>query len=426
MSAFGNILKKEIRELLTPATILPIVFVALIFGTMGNAISGIEETISEPPTIGLINEDNNTLGVIATNALTANAKIVFNSTTAAEKEQALQTLKQKNGVAVILIPDNFTTNIYNNTPGIIQVYWIMEGAGVFDAISSSALEGVLSRVTWEISHELVDDNTTVNATIALAPTLRSQTTYFKDREFIGLSPNNLAGILNQQSLIIPIIMMMIIIMAGSLVITSMAFEKENKTLETLLTLPVKRYTIVTGKIAASAIIGLLLSVVYMIGLGSYFQSFQMGGAIPLTSYDLSLTVTDFLLIGISLFITLVAALSLAMLLGTLAKNYKSAQTLTFPLVLLALVPMFLTMFMDFDTMPLAIRGLVFAIPFSHPMLAPKALLFNDYVLVFGGIVYVSIFAFITISLVVWIFKTDKLLTGTTRFKLGQRWKRKTR
>jgi len=32
MSALGNIIKKELRELLTPATILPIVFIALIFG----------------------------------------------------------------------------------------------------------------------------------------------------------------------------------------------------------------------------------------------------------------------------------------------------------------------------------------------------------------------------------------------------------
>jgi ABC-2 type transport system permease protein len=391
---------------------------------MGNAISGIEEEISEPPTIGLINQDTQTLGRIAANTLVDHSNIVFNSTTEDDLEQALQTVEQENGMAVILIPANFTTNIYNDTRGDLQIYWIMQGAGVFDAISSSAVEGLLGRISWEISNTLVQENTTVNATIALTPTVRNQITYFKDQEFPGLSPGDLSGILNQQSLIIPIIMMMIIIMAGSLVITSMAFEKENKTLETLLTLPVKRYTIVTGKIAASAFIGLLLSVVYMIGLGTYFQSFQMGGAVPLTTFDLTLTVSDFLLIGLSLFITLVAALSLAMLLGTLAKNYKSAQTLTFPLVLLALVPMFLTMFMDFDTMPLILKGLVFAIPFSHPMLAPKALLFNDYLLVFGGILYVSIFAFITISLVVWIFKTDKLLTGTTRFKFGRRWKRK--
>jgi ABC-2 type transport system permease protein len=251
--------------------------------------------------------------------------------------------------------------------------------------------------------------------VILSPTQRVETTYFKNREFAGLSPSVIMGMLSSQSFLIPIIIMMIIIMAGSLVISSMAFEKENKTLETLLTLPVQRTSIVTGKIVASAVVGLLLAVIYMIGMGYYFQGLQMaGGGVNLATYGLVLTLQDFLLIGISLFITLIAALSLCMLLGTFAKNYKSAQTLTFPITMLAMIPMFLTIFVDFDTLPVALRVLTFAIPFSHPMMAPRALLFHDYTLVIGGIVYVAIFALVTISIVVWIFKTDRLLTGSTR------------
>jgi len=67
-------------------------------------------------------------------------------------------------------------------------------------------------------------------------------------------------------------------------------------------------------------------------------------------------------------------------------------------------------------LPLALKGLLFAIPFSHPMMASRALIFNDYVLVIGGIIYVLIFAIVTISIVVWVFKTDRLLTGSTRAK----------
>ena len=103
-----------------------------------------------------------------------------------------------------------------------------------------------------------------------------------------------------------------------------------------------------------------------------------------------------------------------MLLGTFAKNYKSAQTLTFPITMLALIPMFLTIFADFDTLPTALKGIVFAIPFAHPMMAPRALIFGDYMLVISGIIYVSIFALVMIAIVVWVFKTDRLLTGSTR------------
>lgn len=418
MSALGNIIKKELKELLTPATILPIVFIALIFGSIGSSIEGIQEGFDEKPALGFINEDNSTLSTIATSILENESEVIFNSSDIADKQYGLDQVKQQDGMALIVINKNFSTDILNDTRGGIEVYWIMRGAGLFDTISSEVVEQLIYSINREISKALIEDNTTVNASIALWPTSRIDTTYFKDRE-IRLSPGTISGMLSSQSMLIPIVIMMIIIMAGNMVISSMAMEKENKTLETLLTLPVKRTHIVTGKIVASAIIGLLFAVVYMFGMSRYLQGFQMSEGLNLADFDLALTSSDFVLIGISLFITLIAALALCMLLGTMAKNYKSAQTLTFPVAMLAMIPMFITMFADFDTLPLALKSLLFAIPFSHPMIAPRALIFNDYVLVIGGIVYVLIFAIVTILIVVWVFKTDRLLTGTT----SERWKK---
>jgi ABC-2 type transport system permease protein len=164
----------------------------------------------------------------------------------------------------------------------------------------------------------------------------------------------------------------------------------------------------------------------MIGMQFYFSGLDISTGTNLASYGLVLNSLDFLWIGISLFLALVAGLSLCMLLGTFAKNYKSAQTLTFPITMLALIPMFITLFLDFDTLPLGAKVLTFAIPFSHPMMAPRALLFDDYLLVFGGMIYVGIFALVTISIVVWVFKTDRLLVGTTKFKWLKTLKRRRR
>jgi len=412
MSALGNIIKKEIKELLTPATILPIVVIAIIFGSIGSSIEGIQEGFDEKPVLGIINEDNSTLSAIVTSILENESEVIFNSSDISDKQYGLKQVKQKDGIALIVITQNFSKDILNDTRGGIEVYWIMKGAGLFDTISSGVVEQLITSINREISKALIEDNTTVNASIALWPTSRIDTTYFKDRE-IGLSPGAITGMLSSQSMLIPIVIMMIIIMAGNMVISSMAMEKENKTLETLLTLPVKRTSIVTGKIAASAFIGLIFAVVYMFGMSQYFQGFQFSEALNLADFDLALTSSDFVLIGISLFITLIAALALCMLLGTMAKNYKSAQTLTFPVAMLAMIPMFVTMFADFDTLPLALKGLLFAIPFSHPMMASRALIFNDYMLVIGGIIYVLIFAIVMILIVVWVFKTDRLLTGST-------------
>ncbi|MCK5301049.1 MAG: ABC transporter permease [Thermoplasmatales archaeon] len=414
MSHLGNIIKKEMKELLTPATILPIVIMAILFGSMGNVIGGIEEELNEKPVIGFINNDTGDLSKITTSVIEKYSDVVFNSTDLDDKQKALKDIKEEEGLALIIITKNFSSNILNDNPGQLEIYWIMEGAGILDSISSEVVQGVIYQINRELSEELIKNNSSINASIVLSPTQRLDTTYFKDKEMTGITPNAIVGLLSSQSTLIPIVIMMIILMSGGIVISSMALEKENKTLETLLTLPVKRTSIVTGKIVASASIGLFMALIYMIGFGNYMQSFQMSGGLNLADYGLSLSTFDLILVGISLFVTLIAGLALSMLLGTFAKNYKSAQTLTFPVTALALVPMFLTMFKDFDTLPIALKGFVYAIPFSHPMMAPRLLLFNNYTIVISGIIYVSIFAIILISYIAWIFKTDRLLTGSTR------------
>jgi ABC-2 type transport system permease protein len=416
MSSLGNIIKKEARELMTPTTFIPIILIAVMFGTLGNAFGNIEETMQEKPVIGLINADEGNFSANANLIIEGYSDVVFKSNDTLEKDKGLEELKEKEGIALLIIPSDFSEKILNNFPSEIEIYWIMKGAGILDSISSAVVEELIKIINTNISYELISTNTTVNATIALNPTYRNETTYFKGRELKGVSPGDITNILSSQSTLIPIVMMMVIIMAGSTVISSMALEKENKTLETLLTLPVNRISIVAGKIISSAMIGLILAVIYMAGYSNFLGSFEISGQINLIDLGLYLSPSDFLMLGLSVFVTLIAALSFCMLLGTMAKNFKSAQTLTFPVTLLALIPMFITMFKDFDTLPLALKVLLFGIPFSHPMMAPRALIFDDYFLVISGIIYVAIFAFFMIILAVWVFKTDRLLTGSVRRK----------
>ena len=417
MSALGNIVKKELKELMTPATFLPIIVLAIVFGSMGNAIGGIEEQLEEPPVIALINTDTGNYSKIAVSIFENTSNVTYFSTDIADKDEAIEELKQNDGDSLIIIEHNFSENIVAGDQGGLQLYWIMRGAGILDSLSTNTIVALIDVVQDEITRILIQNNdTSKNVNNTLTPIYRNETTFFKNNEFSNVSPSQISNILSSQSTFIPIIMMMIIIMAGQLVISSMALEKENKTLETLLTMPVKRTSIVAGKIIASAIIGLLLAIIYMIGMGSYLTSFQFQTTAGSTTINLTLSGTDFLLIGLTVFVTLVAALAFCMLLGTMAKNFKSAQTLTFPVAILVLIPMFLTMFKDFDTLPTGIQALLFGIPFSHPMMAPRALLFDDYLMVIGGIIYVTIFALVMIAIVVWVFKTDKIITGSTSIK----------
>jgi len=410
--SLGIIIKKEIKELLTPGTILPVVVLSIVFGSMGNMIGGIEEDLGEKPLIGLINRDTGRYTSFITLFFNERATLVYNGT---DNDTGLSQVEEKGGVALLIIPSNFSANILKNTSGVVEVHWVMEGAGIMDSISSGVVDTLISDMNYHLSRLLIEENVQINSSLILNPVSKNQTTVFKGKELPGVSPGAISSMLSSQSIMVPIVIMMIIIMAGGTVISSMGLEKENKTLETLLTLPVKRAWIVAGKIAGSAIVGLIMAIIYMIGFGYYMQSLTFS-ELDMQKYGLTLGWGDYVLVGLSLFMTILAGLSLCMILGTFAKNYKSAQTLTFPITGLAIIPMFLIMFKDFETLPLIGQIVLFMIPFSHPMMSMRSLMFDDYLLVIGGIVYVALFTIIAIAIAVYIFKTDRILTGRMKHK----------
>lgn len=200
-----------------------------------------------------------------------------------------------------------------------------------------------------------------------------------------------------------------------MVITSMGLEKENKTLETLLTMPVNRTTIVMGKLLGSSLVGLIMAALYLVGFKFYLASLE-AGSVNLAALGLSLSMFDYILVGLSLFVSLVFGLAMAMLLGIMARDYKSAQILTYPIMGLAIIPMFFTMYKDFNTVSPVIRYFMYAIPFSHPMTAMRSLTFDAWGIVVAGIVYNLILSGILIAVIVKIFKTDKLITGIMQIR----------
>jgi ABC-2 type transport system permease protein len=406
----NNIIKKEFKELFTISTLLPIVVIAIVFGLVGQTIGNIGESMEEKPVIGIVDRDDGNFSDIAMSVFSETAEVIYDG---GDTEEGLEEVRKENGVALLVIPENFSQNIYAGQPGEIEIYWIMKGAGMMDSISSDVFEGLIQSVSQEISKELIQQDSSSDPALVLAPTTRIDTTFFKGKEIKGLSPSVVGNMLMSQSIVIPIVVMMLIILAGTSVISSMGLEKENKTLETLLTLPVRRSQIVIGKIVGSALVGMILAAIYMVGFSRYMSSFQISD-INLADFGLDLGVQDYLLVGISLFVALLAGLSLCIVLGTFAKNYRSAQALVFPITALAMISMFATMFKDFDTIPVALRILVFAIPFSHPMMAMRTLMLDNYPLVIGGIAYAAVFTVIMVGIAVRIFNSDRLLTGSVR------------
>lgn len=399
-----NIIKKEIRELLTPATILPVILMFIIFAGMGNFFGEAKEKAQAKPKIGLACYDNGSIASIFVKTLEEKCKIIT-------KNESIEEVKEKEGIALIKIPSNFSSNIENFSIAKIEIYWIVKEIGIANTISLESLRKKVEEAKKEVINYVLSKKG-INASFASEPFTLEEKTIFKEKE-INMPPSFLFQFFSTQSTTIPIIVMIIILTSGGMVITSMGMEKENKTLETLLTLPIKRRTIIAGKIIGAAIVGFIIAIIYLAGFSYYIQSFSTE-RIVLTGFKLS--IVDYFIIALSLFSALLAGLAICIVIGSFAKNYKSAQTLTLPISALAIIPMFVIMFKGYASLPFTLKAIIFAIPFSHPMMAPSFLLMNEYGIVFAGIAYSLIFAIICIAIAAYIFKTDLLLVGRIRNK----------
>jgi len=142
-------------------------------------------------------------------------------------------------------------------------------------------------------------------------------TPIKNREFILVkdrmaegSSAAVIGTLYAQSYILPIILMMIIMYSSQMVITAIAMEKQNKTLETLLTVPISRQAIAMAKMLAAGLVGLLSAAIYLYGFQTAFSfpteelSSATGGGVALILKQLGLTINTqgYILFGLSLFL----------------------------------------------------------------------------------------------------------------------------
>ena len=395
-----NVIRKEIKELLTPATVLPVIVMFFIFAGMGNFIGGLKEKAMEKPKIALVCNDDGNITSIFLKEIKERCEVVY--------EGNLSNAYGIKGDAIVEIPYNFSYLIEQGKKAKIIIHWLISYATLSEAIPYENLMAVIkqaeNKIIEEISHKY-----NMNASFFLNPVDTEEHTIFRGKE-IDLPPSAILRFFSSQSTTLPIVIMIIIIISGGMVISSMGMEKENKTLETLLSMPIKRRDIIAGKIIGSAVVGLVIAMIYMAGFSYYINSFYSEVKIDY----FKLNAFDYFLISLSVFSSLFSALSMCIVFGAFAKSYKSAQTLSLPISSLAIFPMFVIMFKDFFSLPLSLKILIFAIPFSHPMMAPRFLLLNEYGIVFAGIIYSFIFSLIFIIIAVYIFKTDLLITGRIR------------
>jgi ABC-2 type transport system permease protein len=202
--------------------------------------------------------------------------------------------------------------------------------------------------------------------------------------------------------------------------TSVAMEKEEKTLETLLTMPTDRFAILMGKLSSSIIVAGVGAIAYTFGFNYYISSLTsaipVSGNMNLVALGLAPSLFGYLLLGISLFVTLLAALALAVILSAFAQDVRSAQSLVSYVYPFLFVPALALMYVDINVLPFALKAIFYAIPFSQPIIASKAVAMGDYLTAGLGVVYVTAFTLVIMYIASRLFATEKILTVKLRLR----------
>jgi len=419
-----NVVVKEVKELVRdPTLLLGMIIVPLIlFPLMGFAVQtsmkAAEESM-ESISIAVMDLDKGTVAENLTNFLmTLNVAIVkiddLNFT------EAVNYVQQSNLTGLIVIPLNFSNNITGGLKAELDVYSVFRGGGIAESASSSTISTLLrsfeeSLVVRKVGEKFPEEG----PENVLNPIDMSEKSIVKGKS-VNIHPSVLFGLMMSQSMGMPIGIMMLLIFAMQLAATSVASEKEEKTLETLLTLPINRLTILAGKLTGSIIVAVIGAIAYIAGFTYYMGSFM--GIIPaetgvdLAAIGLAPTLLSYLLLGASLFVSLISALALAVSVSIFAEDVKGAQALVGPLSMLLIFPMIFMMFTDIYALPFPLMIVLLAIPFTHPMLASKVAFTGDYLTAVMGIVYVSIFTIAVLYIAARLFGTEKILTAKLKFK----------
>lgn len=416
MKKFLVLLRKELQELITWQMILPLVITVLLFVFIGNVVGKEQQKAQETQTIGVLDLDKTAASQMVSTVLEQAGLKVSRYTTSLD--HVVDKTKEQGGHAVLVIPEGFQQGIKEGTIQPIETYTLISGFSLVGSKSYGTVKLALAALNEHFSNQLLEAKLPgQDLTVLKTPVRTTDHVVVGTQEAIA-NPDQIMSFVSQQTTFIPIILFFVIIFAAQMIATAIATEKENKTLETLLSLPIKRSSILSAKMVAAAVVALLSSIFYMIGFRSYMNGI-VGDATSKATGDISqvagqlglvLTPTGYIILGASLFCSILVGLAIAIILGSFAEDVKSLQGLITPLMVLIMIPYLLVLLTDVSTASPAIRYLVYAIPFSHSFLAAPHLFLHEYAAVAWGILYQLVAFFVFLFIATKIFSTDRIVT----------------
>lgn len=440
---FGNLLKKELGELITKQAVISMVFVLVLFVFMGQIMGHSMEEGFDTSTLNICIKDDSDFTKNVIERIKADKTTELNIVDI-QSDNYYDELERLDLKYVVIIPEGYGDTIVNEKKPGQLIFASKVSLGFSAAMSSISSSDAVSTIVDHSADEAMESIYGLTAEDIALITSPANTVEFSaaNGKSVEISAAAVSSIVMMESMIAPFAIFFLLLLASQMIMTAISTEKIDKTLETLLSTPVSRMTVLTAKMVAAIISALLNAVFMIVGFGVYMVSI-MGGAMSgatngaanisdlagmtsvpdagaltdvlstadaISQLGFSLSGVDIFLFGLQLFLTLAIGLSISLILGATATDVKSVQTLVMPIMIAVMIPFFVTMFMDFGEMPVAAKVIMFLIPFTHSYIALTNLMSGDMIMYWGGLAYQIVFFAVCMFLAVRMFTSDKLFT----------------
>ena len=437
---FINLLKKELSELVNAQMILGLVVSLTLFWLMGNVMQSVTNELvedSKNTNVYVCDMDDSELTHELLSQLESDGAKVNRVTV--NNDDYAEALKDKDYKSFVVLPKGFADTVKEGKkPEVISVTKV-KSASTFSGLTGGT-ESAVALINSFVSNELAQQQGVSDDELSIIESPMSVTdhTVVADKS-AKISSSAIIGKITSQNILLPIIIMVLIMMTSQSLIASISNEKIDKTLETLLSAPVSRGSVITAKMLAAAIVALVNAGVMMFGFSFYSKS--MTGAMTseldttgimnaslstdeaFRQLGLNLGFTDYLLVGIQLFVTIMICLAISIILGALVNDSKSSQTMLLPIMMMVMIPWFVSMFTDVNALPTIPKLIIYAIPFTHTFTAIPNLMFGNMTEFWIGFVYqIAVFA-VVMFFALRLFKSDKILTMSLNLGQKSRFKR---
>ncbi|MEM0274979.1 MAG: ABC transporter permease [Nitrososphaerota archaeon] len=437
--SFRALLYKELKELFLEKSIIigVIIMPLLLFPILGGVISFtvtevVKEVTIEHVKVAVENLDRGIYSKLLIQKMLENGLQIV----VVEDYMDLRRLFNE-GVPVFLrVPENFTESIMGRETATIYITYNVEVVRMQTITFISRIANRFSKVYEEFAETIAKEKN-IDLEFYKMPIREISNTFFRGGS-VNLPPEYLVNTVVSLVYGLPLVALIIISLTATISATSVGLEKETKTLEILLTLPISRLKILFVKMLATTIISLIGMASFMIGFTIYITSISLRLSSVLqrsttsSNFDLlpqpqSLFMISFQgipLLLIAIFATMLLTMSIGVLVGVLADDVRGAQQLVGAATFLPMFPaFFINMFLEVDDLDLPAKILMYINPYTHFFKSLNYIVSGEFLRTLLPISIIGLYTFILLAISAWIFSTEKPVTIKLKLKKEKRFEK---